>query len=69
MFVPGCIHHFKLDLIDNVNHMRTSGTEPLLVIFRQNIERSLRCMHHFKSDLINNVHHMRTTGTEPSSLS
>ena len=30
-----CIHHFKLDLIYNVDHMRISGTEPLSVILSQ----------------------------------
>ena len=24
-----CIHHFKSDLINNMDHMRISGTEPL----------------------------------------
>ena len=23
-----CIHHFKSDLINNMNHMHISGTEP-----------------------------------------
>ena len=36
------IHHSKLDLIDNIDHMLISGTEPSLVIqshpkFNQNI--------------------------------
>ena len=30
-----CIHHFKSDLINNVDHMRTSGTEPSSVILSQ----------------------------------
>ena len=30
-----CIHHFNLDLINNMDHMRISGTEPSLVILRQ----------------------------------
>ena len=27
-----CIHHFKSDLINNMHHMRISGTEPSSVI-------------------------------------
>ena len=27
-----CIHHFKSDLINNMDHMRISGTEPSSVI-------------------------------------
>ena len=30
-----CIHHFKSDLMNNMDHMRISGNEPLSVIFRQ----------------------------------
>ena len=30
-----CIHHFKSDLIHNMDHMRISGTEPSSVIFSQ----------------------------------
>ena len=30
-----CIDHFKLDLINNIDHMRISGTEPSLVILSQ----------------------------------
>ena len=30
-----CMHHFKSDLINNMNHMRISGTEPSSVILRQ----------------------------------
>ena len=30
-----CIHHFKSDLIDNMDHMRISGTEPSSVILSQ----------------------------------
>ena len=30
-----CIHHFKSDLIKNMDHMRTSGTEPSSVILSQ----------------------------------
>ena len=26
-----CIHHFKTDLINNMDHMRISGTEPTLI--------------------------------------
>ena len=33
--LPRCIHHFKPDLINNMDHMRISGTEPSLVILRQ----------------------------------
>ena len=31
-----CIHHFKSDLIYNLDHMRISGTEPSSVILSQN---------------------------------
>ena len=31
-----CIHHFKSDLINNIDHMRISGTEPSSVILSQN---------------------------------
>ena len=31
-----CIHHFKSDLINNMDHMRISGTEPLSVVISQN---------------------------------
>ena len=30
-----CIHHFKSDLINNMDHMRISGNEPSSVIIRQ----------------------------------
>ena len=30
-----CIHHFKSDLIYNMDHMRISGTEPASVILSQ----------------------------------
>ena len=30
-----CMHHFKSDLINNMDHMRISGTEPSLVILSQ----------------------------------
>ena len=30
-----CIHHFKSDLIYNMDHMRISGNEPSSVIHRQ----------------------------------
>ena len=30
-----CIHHFKSDLIYNMDHMRISGTEPSSVILSQ----------------------------------
>ena len=31
-----CIHHFKSDLINNMDHMRISGTEPSSLILSQN---------------------------------
>ena len=31
----GCIHHFKSDLINNMDHMGISGTEPSSVILSQ----------------------------------
>ena len=33
--LPSCIHHFKSDLINNMDHMRISGTEPSSVIRSQ----------------------------------
>ena len=30
-----CIHHFKSDFINNMDHMRISGTEPSSVILSQ----------------------------------
>ena len=30
-----CIHHFKSDLINNMDHMRISGTEPSSVVLSQ----------------------------------
>ena len=33
--LPRCIHHFKSDLINNMDHMRISGTEPSSVILSQ----------------------------------
>ena len=30
-----CIHHFKSDLVNNMDHMRISGTEPSSVILSQ----------------------------------
>ena len=30
-----CIHHFKSDLITNIDHMRISGIEPSSVILSQ----------------------------------
>ena len=32
-----CIHHLKSDLINNMDYMRISGTEPLSVITSQKI--------------------------------
>ena len=31
----GCIHHFKSDFINNMDHMRISATEPSSVILSQ----------------------------------
>ena len=31
----GCIHHFKSDPINNMDHLRSWGTEPLSVILSQ----------------------------------
>ena len=33
--LPRCLHHFKSDLIYNMDHMRISGTEPSSVILTQ----------------------------------
>ena len=33
-----CIHHFKSDLINNMDHMRISGTEPSSVILSQTMK-------------------------------
>ena len=33
-----CIHHFELDLINNMDHMRISGTEPSSVILSQTMQ-------------------------------
>ena len=33
-----CIHHFKSDLMNNMDHMRISGAEPSSVILTQNID-------------------------------
>ena len=33
--LPRCIHHFKSDLIHNMDHMRISGTEPSSVVLSQ----------------------------------
>ena len=30
-----CIHHFKSDVIHNIDHMRISGTEPSSVVLSQ----------------------------------
>ena len=30
-----CIHHFKSNLINNMDHLRTSGTEPSSVILSE----------------------------------
>ena len=30
-----CIHHFQSDLINNIDHMHISGTEPSSVILSQ----------------------------------
>ena len=34
-FLLRCIHHFKSDLINNMDHMRISGNEPSSVILSQ----------------------------------
>ena len=34
-FLLRCIHHFKSDLINNMDHMRISGNETSSVILRQ----------------------------------
>ena len=33
-----CIHHFKSNLINNMDHMRISGTEPSSVILSQTMK-------------------------------
>ena len=33
-----CKHHFKSDLINNMDHMRISGTEPSSVILGQTVK-------------------------------
>ena len=33
--LPRCIHHFKSDLINNMDHMRISGNEPSSVVLSQ----------------------------------
>ena len=33
--LPRCIHHFKSDLINSMDHMRISGIEPSSVILSQ----------------------------------
>ena len=33
-----CIHHFKSDLINNIDHMRISGNEPSSVILNQTMK-------------------------------
>ena len=33
--LPSCMHHFKSDLIYNMDHMHNSGTEPSSVILSQ----------------------------------
>ena len=35
LHVPRCIRHFKSDLINNMDHMRISVTEPSSVILKQ----------------------------------
>ena len=35
--LPICIHHFKSDLINNMDHMRIPGTEPSSVVLSQRI--------------------------------
>ena len=36
-----CIHHFILDLINNMDHMRISGTEPSSVILSQTVVQNV----------------------------
>ena len=41
-----CIHHFESDLINNMDHMRISGTEPSSVILSQTkYFKKLKVMH------------------------
>ena len=35
ILLPRCIHHFKSDLINKMDHMRSSSTEPSSVILNQ----------------------------------
>ena len=35
--LPRCIHQFESDLINNIDHMRISGTERSSVVLRQTI--------------------------------
>ena len=35
MFLLRCLHHFKSDIINIMDHMRISGTESLSVILSQ----------------------------------
>ena len=37
-FLLRCIHHFKSNLINNMDHMRISGTEPSSVILSQTMK-------------------------------
>ena len=43
-----CIHHFKSDLINNMDHMRISGTQPSSVILSQTMK-----FKKLKSDYLN----------------
>ena len=41
-FYLDVLHHFKSDLINNIDHMRISGTEPLSVILSQSSFKKLK---------------------------
>ena len=41
-----CIHHFKSDLINNMDHIRISGTEPssvILILVKQSSLKNEKC--------------------------
>ena len=38
-----CIHHFKSDLINNMDHMRISGTEINFYPYIYNLVKTLQC--------------------------
>ena len=41
-----CIHHFKSDLINNMDHMRISGNEPSSVV----LSKTMKTIKKLKSD-------------------